>query len=508
LQGINQLVGHGWPYSPVSAGEPGWRMYAASALNAHNPWFFAMPDLAKYLQRVSFALRQGEPANDVALLLPNDDIWASFKVRYQQRQLPTSAGGFDESGSNVTIDESMEQFIGSTVIAQVLDAGFNLDFIDGDAIGSIGIPYKVLVLPGVDRIPVQTYEKIQTFAEHGGIVVATRRLPGIGPGYVNREADTRRIEELSQAIFHGSLPTVHFIPDESRLGDSLSQYLEPDFITMPKISSIGFIHRRLENADLYFIANTSNHPQQFTAHFRSSRKYAELWDPFSGQAQVLPRAQDIKFHLLPYDSRLVFFSDTATSSKLAQRFVSIKTIDLSKDWQLAFADHPSRIIAMPVLASWDTLPQRRFYSGQATYRKQITLSPSDFFAGTALTLSFGKGTPIPLPNPLPAMNMRAYLQSPIRDAAQVFINGKSAGYVWHPPFALDITPFVHAGTNEIKVLVGNTAINRLAGQSLPDYRLLNARYGLRFISQDMDNLKPLPSGLLGPLTLVESHTAP
>ena len=76
LQGINQLVGHGWPYSPESAGEPGWRMYAAAALDAHNPWFVAMPDVTRYLQRVSFALRQGEPANDVALLLPNDDIWA------------------------------------------------------------------------------------------------------------------------------------------------------------------------------------------------------------------------------------------------------------------------------------------------------------------------------------------------------------------------------------------------------------------------------------------------
>src|SRR3984893_3097589 len=53
LQGINQLVGHGWPYSPASAGEPGWRMYAAAALNAHNPWFAVMPDFTRYLQRVS-----------------------------------------------------------------------------------------------------------------------------------------------------------------------------------------------------------------------------------------------------------------------------------------------------------------------------------------------------------------------------------------------------------------------------------------------------------------------
>ena len=56
-------------------------MYAAAALDAHNPWFFAMPDLnIRYLQRVSWALRQGEAANDVALLLPNDDVWASFRA--------------------------------------------------------------------------------------------------------------------------------------------------------------------------------------------------------------------------------------------------------------------------------------------------------------------------------------------------------------------------------------------------------------------------------------------
>ena len=51
-------------------------------------------------------------------------------------------------------------------------------------------------------------------------------------------------------------------------------------------------------------------------------------------------------------------------------------------------------------------------------------------------------------------------------------------------------------------MVANTAINELAGQSLPDYKLLNMRYGNRFQPQDMDNLKPLPSGILGKLTLV------
>ncbi len=80
LEGINQLIGHGWPYSPPQAGEPGWRFYAAAVFNDHNPWWMVMPDIALYLQRISFLLRQGEPINDVAIYVPTDDIYAGFTL--------------------------------------------------------------------------------------------------------------------------------------------------------------------------------------------------------------------------------------------------------------------------------------------------------------------------------------------------------------------------------------------------------------------------------------------
>jgi hypothetical protein len=69
--------------------------------------------------------------------------------------------------------------------------------------------------------------------------------------------------------------------------------------------------------------------------------------------------------------------------------------------------------------------------------------------------------------------------------------------VWHPPYIVDITRFVKPGRNELRIAVGNTAINAIAGRALPDYRLLNNRYGERFVPQGMENLKPLPSGILG-----------
>jgi Glycosyl hydrolases family 2, sugar binding domain. len=98
--------------------------------------------------------------------------------------------------------------------------------------------------------------------------------------------------------------------------------------------------------------------------------------------------------------------------------------------------------------------------------------------------------------------MRALLESPVREAAQVYINGQFVGSVWHPPYEVDVSKFLRIGENQVRIVVANTAINALAGQSLPDYKLLNLRYTERFTPQDMKDLKPLPSGILGPVRLI------
>jgi hypothetical protein len=78
LQGINQLIGHGWGYTPPGVEYPGWRFYAAGAYSEQNPWWIVMPDLARYLQRISYMMRLGKSQNDVALYLPNADAYSHF----------------------------------------------------------------------------------------------------------------------------------------------------------------------------------------------------------------------------------------------------------------------------------------------------------------------------------------------------------------------------------------------------------------------------------------------
>ena len=505
LQGINQLVGHGWPYSPPSAGEPGWRMYAAAALNAHNPWFLAMPDLTRYLQRVSWALRQGQPANDIALLLPNDDVWAGFSAGFQKRASPTSALGFDESGSNISVDESMDNALGKQVIAQVIDAGFNLDFVDADAIDSVGIPYRVLILPGIDRFPVATYEKVLDFAKHGGIVIATRRLPNTAPGLMHNREDSAQLRELSQALFHGSIATAHFVEDESAMGLVLAKSLPPDMTLTPRTPEIGFLHRKLASGDLYFVVNTGNTPKHAQAQFHSPARHAEVWDAFTGEVSGLPDPKAVELDLAPYESRLIYFSDDAKSAAPPVKKRESVEADLSRNWEVTFGDSgtPEK---MDRLTSWTENARTQFFSGQAVYRKNFELPPGALTQHGQLFLDLGEGAPEPLPSPPGPHNMQAYLEAPVREAAQVYVNGKLAGVVWHPPYRVEVTELVHEGSNQLRVVVGNTAINALAGQPLPDYRLIWDRYGKLFEPQDVQNLQPLPSGLLGPVHLLRSST--
>ncbi len=71
-----------------------------------------------------------------------------------------------------------------------------------------------------------------------------------------------------------------------------------------------------------------------------------------------------------------------------------------------------------------------------------------------------------------------------------------AGAAWCPPYEVPLGTLLHPGVNTIRIDVANTAMNEMAGMALPDYRLLNLRYGTRFEAQDMDRIAPQPSGLL------------
>jgi len=208
LQGVNQLIGHGWPYTAEGVEYPGWRFYAAGVFNEKNPWWIVMPDVSEYLRRVSFLMRQGQPANDVAIYLPNDDAWARF------------------TNTRVHLIEVLRELLGQSLIPGVLDGGYNFDFFDDDAFKQAGRveggalvlgpnKYKAVILPSVECIPLDTLQRLEEFARGGGALLATRRAPVEAPGFLSTEADHQKILDLSRRIFEGPAPPGHLVTDET-----------------------------------------------------------------------------------------------------------------------------------------------------------------------------------------------------------------------------------------------------------------------------------------------------
>ncbi len=500
LMGINQLVGHGWPYTSEGVEYPGWRFYAAAVFDEKNPWWIVMPDIAAYLQRLSFMMRQGAPVNDVALYLPNDDGWAHF------------------TSGNPHLIEILRDRVGTDVISSILDSGYNFDFFDDDVLKQTGrieqnqlvlgaSRYRVVVLPGVERISLETMRKLEEFVRAGGVVIATRRLPEIVPGLKATTAEQTELRDIVNRLFQDSSAKAHFVEDEKQaFSRKLTGLLQPDMALSSSIPEIGFVHRHTADSEIYFIANTSNLRQSVRATFRVAHIQPELWDSFSGKVTAARVAganetATVPLDIEPYGSRVLVFSKRSRAKPLSDTAIHITPIDLITDWRVQFGANATPL-KMDKLHSWTDDDATKFFSGTATYEKDVTVPNTFLQPGFSVKLDFGEGKPLPEQNL--RSGMQTWLDAPIREAAVVYINDQRVGSIWCPPYALDVTKQLRAGNNKIKIVVANLALNYMAGRRLPDYRLLNLRYGERFQAQDMDKVQPITSGLLGPIRLMTS----
>ncbi|MGA2799319.1 MAG: glycosyl hydrolase, partial [Thermoguttaceae bacterium] len=532
LQGVNQMIGHGWPYSPPGIEYPGWRFYASMVFGESNPWWIVMPDLSKYLRRVSYMMRQGQPANDVALYLADSDVWAGF--------VP----------GRVPMNTAISRRLGKVVMRQILESGYNLDFFDdglldmrgkveGGALTFGDLKYKVVVLPGVERIPPLTIRKLEEFAKGGGILIATRRIPSLAPGFKATDEDQKTVRETAERLFKDPGAPGIFLESDTGLGEALAKRLHPDVKVEPEAPKFGFVHRSTGSGEIYFVANTDYTPKNVKATFRVQAMSPEEWDPMTGRVAAIPVAKSdgngvsVNLDLEPYSSQIIVFTKRAlpAAKPAALAASSPQTIDLSHAWEVTFGKDKQPVM-MDNLSSWTDNESTRYFSGVAVYKKKITVPAEMIKDGLAVQITFGRSEPkVPGESedarpPLdiyepprergdtaegmraptrPGPRMQAFIDTPVREAAVVYVNGKRAGSVWCPPYSVDITGLLKSGENEISIEVANLALNYMAdfkNHPLPDYKELNARFGDRFQPQNMDQIRPIPSGLLGPITIV------
>ncbi|USU08061.1 hypothetical protein NF700_13380 [Sphingomonadaceae bacterium OTU29MARTA1] len=469
LQGVNQLVGHGWPYSPPGIAEPGWAFYAAAALSDHNPWYPAMPAVTGYLARVSAMLREGAADPDVAIYVPTEDAFAAMRP------------------ARASLNEAIRARLDPMLVDRVLDAGRAVDFIDGAAVLAGKLRHRTLILPQIERIDPAAYRAIADYAARGGTVIALGALPNRGVGLREAAAGNRTVAAVSRAL-SGS---VRVVAPEGLSGELAAHatvaLVRPD-------PAFGFVRRRLPAGDLYFVANTGPVAIDTTARFVGDTGNGQWWDPVTGERSPAGTGA-IALRLAPYQSRILIFGDRDMPAGATSRDPgAIVVRDLSTGWRTSVGAQlqPGR--------SWDGVAGLKGYSGAITYTREVETPKA---GGGRLLLDFGEGRP--RAGDGGADRPRAAIDAPVRDAAIVRVNGQTAGTVWTAPWRIDVTRWLKPGRNRVEVTVMNTALNALGARPAPDRRLLVARYGDRFQDQDQDKIVAQPSGLMGRITLLRSQ---
>jgi len=220
----------------------------------------------------------------------------------------------------------------------------------------------------------------------------------------------------------------HVVTDETKLGEQLHAALAAD-VAMAR--EIGFVHRKLAYGDIYFLANTSNHPVHSQATFRVTGLESAWFDPFTGKVTGAG-ANRIDLDLAPYESRVVVFSKQHVAPRPAPTGPVPAPVDISSGWKVTFAGS-TEPVTMTALRSWTEDAARKYFSGRATYEKTVTIDQAMAASKHPLYLNFGEGTPVTVAERRSTSGMRAMLEGPVREAAVVTVNGRPAGSVWCAP---------------------------------------------------------------------------
>jgi hypothetical protein len=518
LLGANDLTGVDFPYSPESAGAPGWMPYYGPVMGAASPQWKLFPALVAYLNRCQWMLRQGEPVRKVGVYLPVEDALAAgtadqmlldFAVRDRLATgHPTSEFGLKNGLKHH-----------SDLLHGLIRAGYDFDGLDFWAVARLGrargprlevgqASYEAVILPALELMDAAAMERIADFARAGGTVVASVRLPGSAPGS-GRERETSELRRLMAEVF-GERPipgAVHrcgrgrgiFVAEAGQAATILTGFVAPSVKMTPGPDSVGFVHRRASGRDIYFFANVGDDAVRFAVAFPDRKRRLEVWDAVDGTVRLAAESGSRLEMSLPGRGSLFVVAGGRTpgaapapsSMEAAAPFAAAVgprnpaappasssekpgRVELDLAWSIAFEGPDAPPPTEPgTLVSWTELAGGRFFSGSATYKASFDWTRE-----------------------LPGRAVLCFER--VREAAEVRLNGRSIGVLFNPPWAVEMGNALRPGRNDIEVTVVNLPLNRFLGLPDEDLGPLRAIFGARFPAPEEKKIAgPAPSGLIG-----------
>jgi hypothetical protein len=285
------------------------------------------------------------------------------------------------------------------------------------------------------------------------------------------------------------------------------------------------IHRTNNEAEIYFVANTSHNKGSATCVFKVSSRQPELWNPVTGEMRNLPEFSDsMGYTTIPlvFDEAqsffIVFRKDLRDKLSVGKRnFLPTREIALiNQPWQVQFDSvwgGPAKSITFTTLVDWTNRPEVgiKYYSGTAVYSTSFDVTISKF----------------------PGEKSDIYLDlGVVKHIAHVFLNNTDLGVVWTAPWSVKLpASLLKKENNKLEIRITNVWANRLIGDKheSDDCEWLNGYEGGRFLERFpewfyQNKTRPskerycfttwdyftvdsplISSGLIGPVRIIENE---
>ena len=242
----------------------------------------------------------------------------------------------------------------------------------------------------------------------------------------------------------------------------------------------------MEGIDIYFLTNQSDSLQQATLSFRVTNKTPELWNPINGKIRELSEyvydgnTVSVPIQLDRYESVFIVFKEKATTPLNKKRnYPNLEKITvIDTPWNITFKSKlkvPSPIYIEKLSnLSNSSLDSIKYFSGNMIYTTTFFMDAAD--TQSPIYLDLGE----------------------VNVMAKIWINDQYVGGIWTYPYRVDISSAIKEGTNNIRIDVVNTWVNRMIGDSRFSKSKLETWVGMNPYQPN----STLPhSGLIGPVTI-------
>ena len=467
VAGINHLVLHGWNYSPPEAGFPGWIRYG-TYFSQQNPWFPYLHLWSEYAARLNFIFQHSQAVSQVAIIGPTADRWSESGL--DRNPFLNDPWYLHSLWQAMNHHGYCSDYLNQRVFQEAIYENGEIKY------GPMS--YKALIICDMQTAFPEFIDALSKYAQTGGKIIFVGRTPFKSPGmrYKNDNTVAQKTQQLlknfSEKVIVSEEPEKNNIVEWA--GDLLQfQDIKPGVKISVPDERLYLYQAEHEGKPVFFFSNQNRDKSiAFDAEFETENLYPWKWNAETGDKTMYSYNQkNVGIHLKPLESLLLVFSEEKEDIEKIPQPVATRRQNISENWQATFTTPEGETFKrdVPTLGDIARMPGLESFSGTIVYRKLFETDRGQ------TKLDLGK----------------------VAETAEVTLNGQNLGVKWWGEKTFDISKALETGDNELEIKVTTLLWNYCDSKTMEQNPM--AKLWAKN-NRDKSN-KPLPTGLIGPVTI-------